>query len=419
MNFTVLKKTLKNNSVIFQNFTYITILQVFVMLAPLITYPYLTRVLGLELYGWVITAQIVASYCSILVDFGFKSVSAKHVSIHRNDKSKLSEIVSSILSIRLLLWILALTVYATIIYLIPSYRSHYLLFIFSFGLTFNELLFPQFYFQGVERMKYIAILNIVIRSIFVVLTFVFIRSLSDYIYVPLLMSIGYFIGGILSLYVIFYKDGIEFILPSWGNMKFYLKDASSIFFTDVICTIKDKCNYLLLGAFIGMKDVVIYDLGSKFTNIILKPFSIVGTVLFPKMAKERNIRFFRKIVKYVACGIVISVLIVNIFLPYLVEFFTARELDLLPIRLYLLSPIFVGVSGYIASNLIIALGYNKYIFYSIIVTTIVYLSLLGLMYAGEYLNSIHSFVLITVLSYLGELVYRLFVAKKIVNIEEK
>ena len=183
---------LKRHSVLFENFTYISILQIFVILAPLLTYPYLVRVLGSDLYGWVITAQIVASYGSILVDFGFKSVSAKHVSIHRENKAKLSEIVSSILTIRFFLWLCSLIVYMGIIRFIPLYREHFWLFFFSFGITFNELLFPQFYFQGMERMKYITILNIIIRSVFVVLTFFCIRKAEDYILVPLLLAIGYY-----------------------------------------------------------------------------------------------------------------------------------------------------------------------------------------------------------------------------------
>lgn len=58
---------------------------------------------------------------------------------------------------------------------------------------------------------------------------------------------------------------------------------------------KDKLNYILLGAWVGVENVVVYDLGSRFTNIILKPAGIVATVLFPKIAKERNVILFRKI----------------------------------------------------------------------------------------------------------------------------
>ncbi|MFR3330337.1 MAG: oligosaccharide flippase family protein [Odoribacter splanchnicus] len=408
---------LKRHSVLFENFTYISILQIFIMVSPLITYPYLMRVLGSELYGWVITAQIVASYGSILVDFGFKSVSAKHVSLHRENKAKLSEIVSSILTIRFFLWLCSLIVYLGIIRFIPLYREHFWLFFFSFGITFNELLFPQFYFQGVERMKYITVLNIIIRSVFVVLTFFCIRRAEDYVLVPLLLTIGYFIGGTIALYIIFFHDRLSYRLPSRSDMRYYFKDAAPIFCTDVICTIKDKLNYILLGAWVGVGNVVVYDLGSKFTNVILKPAGIVGTVLFPKIAKERNVVLFRKITIALFFSIVALVALLNLFLQQIVGFFMAEEIDLLPIRLYSLVPLIVGISGYIASNLMIALGYNKYILYSILVTTTIYLFLLGGMYWGGCMNSVISFVWLTLLSYLGELIYRLIIGLKIIKNE--
>ena len=105
-----IKNKARNNKTILANFSYISVLQVFILLTPLITYPYLTRVLGTDLYGLVITAQILSSYATIVVKFGFDSVSARHVSIWRNDNSKLSEIVSSILSLRLILWIISFTI---------------------------------------------------------------------------------------------------------------------------------------------------------------------------------------------------------------------------------------------------------------------------------------------------------------------
>lgn len=78
-------------------------------------------------------------------------------------------------------------------------------------------------------MKYITIVNIVIRSIFIVLIFLCITTTEDYVYVPLLFTVGYFIGGILALYVVFVREKIVFRLPSYANMKYYLKDASPIF----------------------------------------------------------------------------------------------------------------------------------------------------------------------------------------------
>ncbi|MBR2202392.1 MAG: oligosaccharide flippase family protein [Bacteroidales bacterium] len=110
---------LKRNKIIFENFSYLTLFQVLSLVFPLITYPYLTRTLGTELYGLVITAQILSSYCSILIQFVFPLVSARHISLHKDNKDELSKIMSSILCMQLILWILSFLIYLGVIYLSP------------------------------------------------------------------------------------------------------------------------------------------------------------------------------------------------------------------------------------------------------------------------------------------------------------
>lgn len=413
------KNLVKNNSVVFKNFSYISILQIFVLIAPLITYPYLIRTLGAELYGWVILAQIVASYCSLIVDFGFNAVSAKHIAIHRNDRTKLSEIMSSILTIRLLLWICCLLLYVLAVYAITAYRAHFWLFVFSFGLTLNELLFPQFYFQGIEKMRYITMLNIVIRSVSIVLIFLCIKNADNYLFVPVLMSIGYLIGGIWSLCIIFGQDRIVYKIPPLGVLKYYFKDASLIFLTNIVSTIKDKFNYILLGHFVAMNQMVVYDLGSKISGLLSKPAEILSIVLLPKVAKEKNIRVFKFATVGLFVFICLSVAVLNVFLPEIIRFFIEEEMELLPIRLYSLAPVFLGISIFIASNLMIAFGYNRYLLYSIFVTTGIYLLLLGIMYCSGWLSAVVSFVAISVLSFMGELVYRMMIACKIIKRENR
>ena len=95
-----LKKNIEKNKVLLENMSYLAILEVFILIAPLITYPFLVKSLGMEIYGLVITAQALASYASKIIDFGSNRVCAKHVSINREDKNKLSEIVNSVFFVR-------------------------------------------------------------------------------------------------------------------------------------------------------------------------------------------------------------------------------------------------------------------------------------------------------------------------------
>lgn len=410
---------IRHHRTLIENMSYMTLLQVFLMIAPLITYPYLVRVLGMEVYGWVLTAQMLASYFSILIDFGSNSVCAKHVAIAKGDKVKLSEVVCSVFYTRFGLAVIGFFIYSTIILVVPSYREHAVLFVLSYGMTLNELLFPQYFYQGIEKMKLTAITNVVIKLIFIALIFVVVHSPEDYIFVPIFYAIGYGIAGLIAMWIIFYRLNIPFSKPSWAAMKIYIKDSAAIFATDVVCTIKDKVNYLLVGICVGMESVVVYDLGLKLNSILNQPNNIIRTVIFPRGAQTRNLHKIIQSIIIIFFITLTAVVLANIFLSQIVTFFIgSTSIDLLPLRLLLIAPVMLSISLPIATNVFIALGYNKFVLYSIIFTTIIYLIALCVFWLFGHLNSVYSFIYIALISYLTELIYRLLTFKKIIKIEQ-
>lgn len=404
---------IKNNKTIFSNFSYLVLLEICILIAPLITYPYLVRVLGTELYGWVITAQITASYASILIDFGFRRVSAKHVSMTKDNKSELSRVVSTVILLRLALWVIAFILYIGIVLLVPSYRKEFLLFFFSYGLTFASALLPDFYFQGIEKMRYMTFVNMFIRMLFVCATFIVITKPAQYIYVPALWSIGYFLGGIYSLYIVFKQHKIDFVKPEIRDYKFHLRETTPIFISDVMLNIKDKFSYNLMGSMLGMSDVVIYDLGTKIVNILSKPTMIFCTAIFPSMSRNPNVNKSKKVMLILLILSIIMVSIIYLLLPKIVKFVLNEQINLLPLQIYLLVPIFTGISFYIPSAVFVAFGRNKYVLYSTIFSSLSYAVMLGTMYFMGLLQSVLDFVLITVISYFVEMLYRLFLSSKI------
>lgn len=405
------------SSTIFKNLSYLSILQVFLLLAPLITYPYLIGVLGVELYGLVISAQVAASYCSIVVDYGFKRTGVRYISINRNCGEEKSKIVSSILILRFVLWLITLVVYVGVIFAIPVCRNHFLLFLVSYGLTFNELLFPQYYFIGIEKMKFITLLNLAVRGTFIILIFLFINSEDDYVYVPLFTSLGYCLGGAISLYIIFVKEELKFILPLKRVLLYYLKDAFPVFLTDVIASIKDKLNYIILAASIGTSEVVIYDLAVKFANILVLPSNMISIVLLPRMSLKMDKLTFMRWMFIVLGGTIVVVAIFYVLVPYASQLLlgSEKDIDLLPIKLYLIVPIILSGSSFISYNLLLSGGYNKYLLNSMIVTVASYLVVLAYFALFDMLNSIYSFVFISIIAYFIELVYRSYLAAKILK----
>ncbi len=408
----ILKSILQNKKLI-SNFSYLTILEVFILIAPLITYPYLVKVLGRDLYGWVITAQVTASYCSVLVDFGFKRISARHIAKNVDNPLKIGEVISTILILRSILWIIGFLVYLIVIWIITSYREHLTLFLFSFITTLSSVVFLDFYFQGIENMKYITIVNIIVRGIFVAATFFVIKNPSDYIYVPLLWGIGYILGGLISNLVVFYFHRIKFIRPTKQILKKHLKEGSLIFTSDVMLTIKDKLNYNLLGAMVGISDIVVYDVGSKISSLLQKPVGILCTALYPQMSKNPTVNKAKKSLQFIVILSVFLIALINIFLPWIVKYFIDEDIDLSAIRLFTLAPLIVGVSMFISSNVFLAFGKDNLILKSTIITTIGYLSVLGIMYYTGHLDSVMGFVILTISAYVIEAVYRLIMSHKI------
>lgn len=399
------KERLKSNKTVIENFSYVSLLQIFILIAPLITYPYLVRVLGTDLYGRVISAQVLASYASIIILFGTDDVCAKYVSIYRENIEKLSEIVSNILCARLFLWIACFFLYLTIVLIIPHFRNEFWLYILTYGITLSDLLFPQYFFQGIERMKVSTLVSLAIKLLFICLVFIIVKDPEDYIFVPILYSIGFFLGGLFSLEYIKRILKIDFVRPNRSSMFFYLKESFSLFATNLICTVKDKLNYFIIGAF-GMSNVVVYDLGVKLTALLSRPVTVISTVLFPRFAKSRNMKMIKPVLLFIFTVTVLLVILTNIFLPQISFFFLHEEVDLMPLRIFTLAPIFLSISSFVASNVFVAFGFNKYLLYSILVTTAAYVVLLMVIFFTHHMQSLMAFVILAVASYFVELLYR-------------
>lgn len=410
-----LRPFVDSHKTIVENFSYLSVLQIVLMLAPLITYPYLVGVLGMELYGIIVSAQMLMGYAGILIDFGTNSVCAKHVSIHRDNPKMLSEIVSSVIIIRSAMALSCFGVYVLIAYLIPAYRDYILLFIITYGMVMQEVLFPQYFFQGIEKMKYATILSIVFKAIFIIAIFFVIKTPKDYIFVPLLYMLGYTVSSASALYLVFVKMDVRFYFPKWERIKIYVQDASPLLATDVICTIKDKFNYLFIGSSVGMAEVTIYDLGIKLNGLVGKPMSILQTVMFPRLAKSRSFANVKKLIIISFFSSLAIYIVFNLFLPGIVEFFLHNKIDLLPIRLLALAPVILSISGVLGVNFMVAFGYNKYMFYSILVTTMVYLICIAYVYLTRCQPGLYTFVFIALIAYITELLYRIVATRRILR----
>ncbi|MBX6362175.1 MAG: oligosaccharide flippase family protein, partial [Acidobacterium ailaaui] len=218
---------------VIHNFFSLTALQIASYVFPIITLPYLVRVLGPEKYGLIAFAQAFTGYFQILTDYGFNLSVTKQIAIERENKDKLNKIFSSVMLIKLTLFLISCLLMTIIVFSVNRFAREFKVYFYTMGMVLSQTLFPIWFFQGVEKMKYITLINVLSRLIFTTLVFVLVKSEVDYLIVPILNSLGMLICAFISLYIIYTKFQIQFVIPKYADVIFQLKDGWHIFISTV------------------------------------------------------------------------------------------------------------------------------------------------------------------------------------------
>lgn len=383
-----LKEKLGRNKTILANFSYLSILQVFTILFPLLTYPYLLRVIGLELYGVIVFAQTIINYVSLVINFGFNMSGARNVAVYKDDKIRLSSIVSSTYLCKLILWVICLVVYLSVISIVPFFEDHYWVYALSFLLTFNELLLPIWFFQGIEKMKYITIVNLSARLLFVVTIFLFVYDREDYLIVPLLNGIGAMLAGCLSLYIVLKKERIKLTVIPIRELIFAYKESFPLFVSGLSTQIYVNVNKLVVGSFLGMSEVSIYDMADKVLNLMKLPISMMTQAVFPKISRERNIRFLNCVMFLVVGIVTLIYAVLFVCSDWIVCLFTGKYMMEASVimRLLGISAIFVSFNGFLGGNRLVPFGYSAIYMRVMISNCLFFLVGMGLLWVIENIN---------------------------------
>lgn len=281
------------------NFSSLSFLQIFSYVLPLITLPYLVRVLGIEKFGLVMFAQAFIAFLSILVDYGFDLSATREISIHRHNKKKITEIFSSIMILKSGLILVSFLVLNVVIFSFEQFSNDPKLYYATFLIIVGQAMFPVWYFQGLESMKYVAIINIVSKTIFAVLIFVVIQEPEDYIYVPIFNGLGAIVGGSLSLYILYQKFEQTFYFAKYRVLKRYLIDSSGFFLSRASVTVYTSLNVLVLGLLTNSTMVGYYSIAEKLYQALQGLYHPLVLTIYPYFSHNQNIDLFVKLFSYI------------------------------------------------------------------------------------------------------------------------
>jgi len=396
------------------NFFSLSVLQGANYILPLITLPYLVRVLGVEYFGLLAFAAATVTYFSILTDYGFNLTATREISIHRDNKAKVIEIFSSVMSIKVILMFVSFLLLTILVFSFEKFSKDALVYFLTFGTVVGQVLFPVWFFQGMERMKYITYLNILSKVIFTIAIFVFVQEKSDFYLVPLLTSVGFLVAGVWSLYLVKKEFGVRFELQTVDTIKHYLMDGWHVFVSRFYVSLYTTTNVILLGLFTNNTAVGYYSIAEKIVVAIGGLFDPANQTIYPYLARKHKENFNQfvqllKKISFIFLIISFSFLIVSeLFKNEIVYLITGEyNLEVVSLLSIFLIRILTFPFGGLFSNALIIMQrkseFMKVMNYTVILDLILvspsiyFYGVEGLVYSFIFVLIIHVLLLITYL----------------------
>jgi len=373
------KENIRPYKVLVKNFTTLSILQITNYLFPLITLPYLVRVLGPEKFGLVNFALAFMAYFITICDYGFNLSVTKQISIFRNEKLKIDEIFSSVILSKVFLGIISVIILLFITLSVQRFSMNADVFLFSFGIVIGNILFPIWFYQGIENMKFITIITFVCRSIGTVMIFIVINDVNDYPLLVLIYSSISILIGISGLLLAVKKFRINLLIPTFSSISFQLKEGFQIFVSIVAINLYSTTNIFILGLLVNNTAVGYFVAADKIRAAVQNILLVISQTVYPHVNKlyresyDRFIKFNKNLLIYQS--------LITFFISSLLYLF-AEEIVLLllgkqfvesvwVLRILAILPLLSSFTTIFTMNILIPMNQKNYFMKSFLAAAIV------------------------------------------------
>ena len=375
---------LSRHKTLLSNFGYLSILNGLNIILPLLTIPYLTNVVGAMHFGDYMFVLVLVQNIEIITNFGFQFSATKTISRNRDDMGYVARLTSSVIASRLLIGLLVVCLLLLFKDFVFKNESQQLLFYTSLGMIFGDVFIPVWLFQGLERMKFVTIVNATAKLLFCALVFIVVREADDYRYILLLNSCGYVVAGVLSMVLVRRQFHLHLPQPQWALMLRAVRKSVALFLSNVGISLYRNVNVLILNYFVPSSSVGIYALAEKIVKAAQSLVTPLSQALFPnlgyklKQEGERSFfRFFWRTVGLLSVCLVLLAVLLWWTAPWIAAFMGKDFTDASGLLALMLPVLYFGCMNYLLGFVgLVNLGYQRYFFYGVFASGTVALAFL-------------------------------------------
>ena len=360
-----------------KNFAYKSVLTLSTYLINFITFPYVARVLGVERIGLVNFVDNTVNYFLLFATMGVGLLGVREIAAVKDDKERRDQVYSNVLALNLLFTLVSLGIYLLCVVTIPKLCQYDELFYIGTAKILFTVFLVEWFFTGVENFRYITLRSILIKVLYIISVFLFVRDTSDYrLYFILTVGVVVLNALINQLYI------LEFVRVRWNNIQLfkYLKQNVTLGIYTLMTSMYLTFNVMYLGLVSNNTEVGYYTTAFKLYSVILGFFTAFTNVMLPRMSsllangeKDRFQELVNRSFSVMSTCCIPLILCSMIMAPQIVYILSGPGYEgaILPMRIIMPAAFAVGVAQVLAIQVLMPMKKDKVLLIASIIGAVV------------------------------------------------
>lgn len=361
----MLSRLLKNVTV--RNALMLYIIQFSSYVMPLITLPYLSRTLTPEKFGLVAYAQSIMWYFVTLTEYGFNLTATRQVAVSKDDPEEVSRIFSSVMAAKALLTALGFLILVGTVLAVPRLRPNLNLFLLAFLTVVGSFLFPQWLFQGLQKMEQATIRDFIAKLLGIGLLFLLVHNDADYAVAAGVQGGSVAVAGLIGLLCVPLVAKVRWIRPAWPDVRARLVGGWPLFLSLAASSFAGVTNVVIVGLIASPAEVGYFSGAHRLVSVLRGMVNPVVNAVYPMLSVKAGksehevVRFIQRYSVMLSAPFFAVGLILMTAGPFIIRLVLGSKYDasIGVMQIMALSPFLLAVQHVYSTYYMLACGYDK------------------------------------------------------------
>lgn len=355
-----------------KNFLYNIILNISKVAFPLITAPYVSRVLEPDGLGLFNFSNVYVSYFALFAALGIPYYGIREIAKIKDDIVAQTKFVSEIISISIISTFLCTVIMLLSLLLIPQLKESFIYFVVAGIVLYITPLRIDWFFSGKEDFGYITLRSLIIKTVSVILLFLLVHEKSDLLIYVALNAISQVLNELWN-FMKMYRSGVRPYFKLSG--KYHIKPLLVLFSSSMAISVYLMLDTLMLGFMTDYKEVGYYNCATHISRAILPVITSLPAAMLPRIANLRSVNNDNEInhlmqnsfslVSFLSFPIAFYIIVIS---PTFVPLFFGDQFTgtILPLQIIILTLIAIGYNNLSALQVLLTFGYDRLLLYSVL-----------------------------------------------------